>query len=207
MRHRLIPLVLVTLFTGNASGALLFYDSFNYNDGSLGVVGAPTWVKNGTSPDPTVVNVGGLTHPGLLVSSDTKSLQYDGSGVNQGSGAPTAGMVYKLVARADGDDPAAPLRAVAKKSLGGKLSVGGAKWAARRVDATGTAEAEVIGTGRMPPELTGGQLLVDLMRGGETVAREHLDTARERHIRVRATLPLPATQLSHGEPVLPTQYA
>jgi hypothetical protein len=73
-------------------GALLFYDSFNYGPTgtSLGTAGTPTWVKNGTSPDPTVQSVGGLTYPNLLVSSDTVSLQYDGSGVNAGSGAPAA---------------------------------------------------------------------------------------------------------------------
>jgi hypothetical protein len=72
--------------------ALLFYDSFNYGPSgtSLGTAGSPTWVKNGASPDPTVQNVGGLTFPGLQVSSDTVSLQYDGSGVNAGSGAPAA---------------------------------------------------------------------------------------------------------------------
>jgi hypothetical protein len=69
---------------------LLYYDSFNYSSGSLGTAGSPTWVKNGASPDPTVQNVGGLTYPGLQVSGDTMSLQYDGSGVNGGSGAPAA---------------------------------------------------------------------------------------------------------------------
>ncbi len=72
--------------------ALLFYDSFNYGPSGtlLGTAGSPTWVKNGASPDPTVQNVGGLTFPGLRVSSDTISLQYDGSGINAGSGAPAA---------------------------------------------------------------------------------------------------------------------
>lgn len=63
--------------------SLLFYDSFNYGPSgtSLGTAGSPTWVKNGASADPTVQNVGGLTFPGLQVSSDTISLQYDGSGI------------------------------------------------------------------------------------------------------------------------------
>ncbi|MEY7978414.1 nicotinate phosphoribosyltransferase, partial [Streptomyces pilosus] len=76
-----------------------------------------------------------------------------------GSGHPTASMVYKLVARAESDDPAAPLVPVAKKSTGGKTSVGGRKWAARRLDAYGVAEAEVVGTGEVPRELAGRQLL------------------------------------------------
>jgi hypothetical protein len=37
-----------------------------------------------------VQSVGGLTYPNLQVSSDTVSLQYDGSGFNAGSGAPAA---------------------------------------------------------------------------------------------------------------------
>ncbi|MFE6283171.1 nicotinate phosphoribosyltransferase [Streptomyces sp. NPDC057877] len=123
-----------------------------------------------------------------------------------GSGHPTCSMVYKLVARADSTDPAAPLLPVAKKATGGKTSIGGRKWAARRPDAEGVAEAEVIGTGPIPPELADRALLVPLVKGGEVVAREPLDTARTRHITARAGLPLSATQLSRGEPVIPTEY-
>ncbi|MCC3653676.1 nicotinate phosphoribosyltransferase [Streptomyces sp. S07_1.15] len=123
-----------------------------------------------------------------------------------GSGHPTASMVYKLVARAESAGPAAPLVPVAKKSLGGKTSVGGRKWAARRYDAEGTAEAEVVGTGPVPPEHEDGLLQVELVRAGEVLAREPLDTVRDRHLAVRARLPLSAMQLSSGEPVLPTEY-
>lgn len=124
-----------------------------------------------------------------------------------GSGHPTCSMVYKLVARARSADPSAPLQPVAKKSLGGKMSVGGRKWAARRRDADGVAEAEVVGVGEVPPELAGQQLLVELVKGGEVVAREPLDAARDRHIAARAGLPMSAIQLSRGEPVIPTEYA
>ncbi|WP_353942845.1 nicotinate phosphoribosyltransferase [Streptomyces sp. HUAS MG91] len=123
-----------------------------------------------------------------------------------GSGHPTCSMVYKLVARAESADPDAPLTAVAKKSAGGKTSVGGRKWAARRLDRNGVAEAEVLGTGAVPAELADRQLLVELVRGGEVVAREPLDAVRERHIAVRDGLPLSATQLSRGEAVIPTEY-
>ncbi|MFJ7152685.1 nicotinate phosphoribosyltransferase [Streptomyces sp. NPDC100445] len=123
-----------------------------------------------------------------------------------GSGHPTASMVYKLVARAENADPKAPLVPVAKKSSGGKTSVGGRKWAARRTDAEGVAEAEVVGTGPVPAALAGRELQVQLVKGGEVIAREPLDVPRDRHIAVRARLPLSATQLSRGEPVLPTEY-
>ncbi|MFE9306169.1 nicotinate phosphoribosyltransferase [Streptomyces sp. NPDC088353] len=123
-----------------------------------------------------------------------------------GSGHPTASMVYKLVARAETGGAGAPLVPVAKKSTGGKTSIGGRKWAARRLNAHGVAEAEVVGTGPVPDRLAGRQLLVELVKGGEVVAREPLDAARDRHATARANLPLSATQLSRGEPVLPTEY-
>ncbi|GGR06517.1 nicotinate phosphoribosyltransferase [Streptomyces netropsis] len=123
-----------------------------------------------------------------------------------GSGHPTCSMVYKLVARADDGGADAPLRPVAKKSMGGKTSIGGRKWAARRLDASGIAEAEVVGTGPVPEVLADRQLLVELVRGGEVVAREPLDAARDRHAAARAGLPMSATQLSRGEAVLPTEY-
>ncbi|MFJ8733778.1 nicotinate phosphoribosyltransferase [Streptomyces bauhiniae] len=123
-----------------------------------------------------------------------------------GSGHPTCSMVYKLVARAESADPSAELVPVAKKSTGGKTSIGGRKWAARRLDKYGVAEAEVVGTGAVPDELADRQLLVELVKGGEVVAREPLDAARERHIAARGNLPLSATQLSRGEPVIPTEY-
>ncbi|MEU7280868.1 nicotinate phosphoribosyltransferase [Streptomyces sp. NPDC045431] len=123
-----------------------------------------------------------------------------------GSGHPTCSMVYKLVARAESADVRAPLVPVAKKSLGAKMSIGGRKWAARRLDADGAAEAEVVGTGPVPAGLADRQLLVELVKGGEVVAREPLEAARERHIAARAGLPMSATQLSRGEPVIPTEY-
>ncbi|MEU5286078.1 nicotinate phosphoribosyltransferase [Streptomyces sp. NPDC020755] len=124
-----------------------------------------------------------------------------------GSGHPTCSMVYKLVARAGSAEPDAPLVPVAKKSLGAKSSKGGRKWAARRTDANGVAEAEVIGTGQVPEELAGRQLLVELVRGGEVLAREPLEAIRERHVAARGGLPMSAIQLSRGEPVIPTEYA
>ncbi|MFF2654021.1 nicotinate phosphoribosyltransferase [Streptomyces sp. NPDC058045] len=123
-----------------------------------------------------------------------------------GSGHPTCSMVYKLVARAESGAPDAALTPVAKRSTGGKTSIGGRKWAARRLDEHGVAEAEVIGTGPVPEALADRQLLVELVRGGEVVGREPLEAARSRHAAARAHLPLSATQLSRGEAVLPTEY-
>lgn len=88
--HLIAAGIVLAVGISRLQAGLLFYDSFNYATGSLGTAGSPTWTKNGTSPDPTVQNVGGLTYAGLQVSADTLSLQYDGSGINTGSGGPAA---------------------------------------------------------------------------------------------------------------------
>lgn len=118
-----------------------------------------------------------------------------------GSGHPTCGFVYKLVARAGADGTLAP---VAKKSHD-KISVGGRKYALRRRTAHGVAEAEVVGIGE-PPVDDGDDrpLLVPLVRDGEVVGREPLSAARDRHTAARAELPLAAQQMSRGEPCIPT---
>ncbi|MFD0885195.1 nicotinate phosphoribosyltransferase, partial [Streptosporangium algeriense] len=68
----------------------------------------------------------------------------DGYGVGTslvtGSGAPTAALVYKLVARQDEEGV---MRPVAKRSVG-KPSRGGRKHAFRRLDESGTADAELV---------------------------------------------------------------
>ncbi|MEU6368469.1 nicotinate phosphoribosyltransferase [Streptomyces sp. NPDC046931] len=160
----------------------------------------------------------GATKTKIIVTSDLdeyaiaslRAAPVDAYGVGTqlvtGSGHPTCSMVYKLVARSESADPKSPLVPVAKKSTGGKTSIGGRKWAARRLDEDGVAEAEVLGTGPVPDELADRQLLVQLIKGGEVVAREPLDAARDRHVAARANLPLSATQLSRGEPVIPTEY-
>ena len=54
-----------------------------------------------------------------------------GTNLVTGSGAPTAGLVYKLVSRATSEDAGAPMISVEKRSSA-KASVGGRKWALRR---------------------------------------------------------------------------
>ena len=160
----------------------------------------------------------GAVKTGITVTSDLDeyaiaalaSAPVDGYGVGTslvtGSGQPTCAMVYKLVARASSNDPDAPLIPVAKRSAGAKSSRGGRKWGARRLDAEGVAEAEVVGTGPVPPGLADRQLQIPLVRAGEVVGREPLAAARERHLRSREQLPMSATQLSKGDPVIPTEH-
>jgi nicotinate phosphoribosyltransferase len=157
----------------------------------------------------------GATKTRILVTSDLDEFSIaalaaapvDAYGVGTqlvtGSGHPTCGFVYKLVSR---EDDHGEMVAVAKKSKD-KISIGGRKWAMRRLSATGVAEAEVIGIGK-PPENDGDdrELLVELVRDGEIVGREPLDAARDRHAAARAELPHTAEQMSKGEPVIPTQF-
>jgi nicotinate phosphoribosyltransferase len=128
-----------------------------------------------------------------------------GTSLVTGSGAPTAALVYKLVARADEPGDSAPLRAVAKRSVG-KPGRGGRKWAVRRRDAAGTAMAELITTVPADPAPDDRVLLQPLVRGGEIVGRESLEAARARHREAMAELPAYALQLSRGYPAIPTLF-
>jgi nicotinate phosphoribosyltransferase len=121
-----------------------------------------------------------------------------GTAVVTGSGAPTAGMVYKLV-EVDG-------RPVAKRSEH-KQTQGGRKTALRAHKPTGTAVEEIIVAQRVPEPGEGERLLQrPLVRGGEPVpdvpslsdAREHLRAAM-------VTLPWDGLKLSKGEPAIPTR--
>jgi nicotinate phosphoribosyltransferase len=126
-----------------------------------------------------------------------------GTSLVTGSGAPTAELIYKLVAR---QDHAGHLVDVAKHSKD-KATRGGRKWALRRLNAMGQAEAEIIGIGEMP--ISGGKdrpLLIDLIRHGEIVADLALSSARNRYEQSLSELPARARQLSRGEPVITTIY-
>ena len=129
-----------------------------------------------------------------------------GTSLVTGSGAPTAAMVYKLVLRSG---EAGVMEPVEKKSKD-KTSIGGRKWALRRRDAGGIAQAEIIGIGAAPVDDGDDRpLMVDLVRDGEVLVPTGgagLLAARERHAASRAELPATATQLQKGEPVIPTVY-
>jgi nicotinate phosphoribosyltransferase len=133
----------------------------------------------------------------------------DGYGVGTslvtGSGSPTAAMVYQLVARADTEDRAAPLRPMAKRSVG-KPGIGGRKWAVRHRDRSGTAQAELI-TLAPPDQGPDDRLLLHpLVRGGEIIGRQSLQAAREMHRAALAELPGHALQLSRGYPAINTVF-
>jgi len=132
----------------------------------------------------------------------------DGYGVGTslvtGSGAPTAALVYKLVARADSDS--GHLLPVAKRSVG-KPGRGGRKWAIRELGPNSRAVTERILVDHPGSEGLGGrELLHELVRSGAVVGREPLAAARGRHQEVLAELPPYALQLSRGYPAIPTVF-
>jgi nicotinate phosphoribosyltransferase len=161
----------------------------------------------------------GATQTKIIVTSDLDEFSIaalaaapvDGYGVGTalvtGSGHPTCEFVYKLVARAESNDMDAAMVAVAKTSVN-KISVGGRKYALRRLSEDGTAQAEIIGLG-VPPTGDGNDrpLLVQLVEAGEIIGDEPLETMRQRHVRSRAELPLEALKMSRGEPVIETLFA
>ena len=159
----------------------------------------------------------GATKTRIVVSGDLDEYSIaalaatpvDGYGVGTslvtGSGVPTAALVYKLVARADEAGGSAPLRAVAKRSVG-KPGRPGRKWAVRRRDGAGTAVTELVTTVPADPGPRDRVLLQPLILGGEIVDREPLEAARSRHRVVMAELPAYALQLSRGYPAIPTVF-
>jgi len=129
-----------------------------------------------------------------------------GTSLVTGSGAPAAGMVYKLVAHLGDGDEWIP---VGKRS-DGKATVGGRKQPVRSLR-SGTATSEDIYVEDPPVAADAGRpLLVDLVLDGSPVAAHAgpagVTAARAHHASAIAELPPEAFALSRGEPVLPTRY-
>ncbi|MGY3126596.1 nicotinate phosphoribosyltransferase [Agrococcus sp. UYP33] len=133
-----------------------------------------------------------------------------GTSLVTGSGAPAAGMVYKLVAR-QGDDGA--WVGVAKHSED-KASKPGEKVAVRTLEQGVAVEETVLVTDHRPTldaAAAGGRALqVPLVQGGEIddrwLGRQGVAAARERHDAAVAELPNEAHRLARGEPVIPTVF-
>ncbi len=143
---------------------------------------------------------------GLLASAPVDSYGV-GTSLVTGSGAPTAGMVYKLVSRQDDHGTFVSVAKAAKN----KASVGGHKRALRRLDEHGRAQAEIVGIGISPgddgndrpltQQFVSDGVVLPGWTGPEAVTR-----AAERHLRSIAELPGAVRRLQRGEPVIPTEY-
>lgn len=121
-----------------------------------------------------------------------------GTAVVTGSGAPTAGLIYKLV-EVEG-------RPVAKRSEH-KSSVGGRKTAVRAFRPTGTAIEEIVYAGQ-PAAVGADERLMQrpLMRAGARVADlESLTESRDRLRAAMVTLPWDGLKLSRGDAAIPTR--
>ncbi|MDY6869508.1 MAG: nicotinate phosphoribosyltransferase [Actinomycetota bacterium] len=123
-----------------------------------------------------------------------------GTSLVTGSGAPTAGMVYKLV-EVDG----LPV----EKRSSHKESRGGRKQASRLTKPSGTIVEEVVHPFGSPPDTTAGYdlrpLTVPLVRDGEPVGDVDLAASRERVVAGLHSLPWDGLKLSRGEPAIPTR--
>ncbi|WOF21710.1 nicotinate phosphoribosyltransferase [Microbacterium betulae] len=136
-----------------------------------------------------------------------------GTSVVTGSGYPTAGMVYKLVARQGADGGWV---AVSKKAEG-KNSQGGRKSAFRRL-VRGVAREELVEIAdgfeisADPGDIADSRpLQVTLVDHGAIDAAHEgpqgVRTARAHHLRVREELPVRALALSKSDPAIPTVFS
>lgn len=157
----------------------------------------------------TLLDSLGATGTRVVVTSDLDEFAIaslaaapvDGYGVGTslvtGSGAPTAGFVYKLV-----EHDGVPVT----KAAVGKPSRGGAKHAVRRHDADGVMTAEVVLAGDRVPHRPGDrEPAVPLLRAGRPVPGvATLAESRDRHHALWATLPPAARSLARGEAAVET---
>jgi nicotinate phosphoribosyltransferase len=123
-----------------------------------------------------------------------------GTSLVTGSGAPTAGMIYKLV-EVDG-------MPVQKRSTH-KESHGGHKEALRLSRPTGTITEEIVhAAGHLPDTTEPSRVLtIPLVRAGRVVTdtgMEALGVARTRVASGLRSLPWEGLVLSHGDPAIPT---
>jgi len=130
-----------------------------------------------------------------------------GTSLVTGSGAPTASMVYKLVSRTNDDGEFIPVAKAAKN----KASVGGRKYALRKLNERGRATQEIVGIGHRPEDDGNDrQLLQHFVKNGEVLpgwtGPEGVIRAKERHAATMAELPAVVNRLQRGEPAIPTIY-
>jgi nicotinate phosphoribosyltransferase len=118
-----------------------------------------------------------------------------GTAVVTGSGAPTAGLVYKLV-EVEG-------RPVVKRSEN-KATVGGRKTAVRRHKPTGTATEEIVVSQGVPDHQANDRLLQQsFVAAGEVVDPPSLAESRGHLRECLISIPWEGLKLSAGDPAVP----
>ena len=121
-----------------------------------------------------------------------------GTAVVTGSGAPTAGLVYKLV-EVEG-------RPVVKRSEN-KATVGGRKTAVRRHKPTGTATEEIVVSQGVPDHQANDRLLQrSYVAGGEVQRLATLQESREHLRQGLISIPWEGLKLSAGDPAIPVIF-
>lgn len=160
----------------------------------------------------TFLDERGATDTRIVVSGDLDeyaiaalaAAPIDGYGVGTrvvtGSGAPTADLVYKLVARSR--EPGGPPDVPVAKSSGDKATAGGRDRVTRVVD-DGVATADVLTPWEQDPP-DGRALQVKVVAAGEVVHRQQLSQIRDHHRSARGELPEAADRLDDGQPVIET---
>jgi nicotinate phosphoribosyltransferase len=120
-----------------------------------------------------------------------------GTSVVTGSGAPTAGMVYKLV---EVDHIPVEKRSSRKQSHGGR------KAATRLSRPSGTVVEEVVHpVGASPSDDNSRTVTVPMVRAGEVTAHADLQSARDLVASGLRSLPWEGLALSRGEPAIRTR--
>ncbi len=150
-----------------------------------------------------VVVSGDLDEHAIAALADAPVDAYGvGTSLVTGSGAPTVGFVYKLVARAG--TPGGAMVPVAKGG-GAKATVGRWKVASRSVT-DGTATTELLRPEGTPRPDGSRPLQTAVLVGGEAGDVADLRTARAHHRAALDELPAAALDLAPGEPCLPTVH-
>ena len=121
-----------------------------------------------------------------------------GTAVVTGSGAPTAGLVYKLV-EVEG-------RPVVKRSEN-KATVGGRKTAVRRHKPTGTATEEIVVSQGVPDYQPNDRLLQhSFIAGGDVQPAATLQESRQHLRQGLISIPWEGLKLSAGDPAIPVTF-
>jgi nicotinate phosphoribosyltransferase len=148
------------------------------------------------APDTKIVVSGDMDEYSIAaLAAEPVDMYGAGTAVVTGSGAPTAGLVYKLV-EVDG-------KPVVKRSEN-KATVGGRKTAVRRHKPTGTATEEIIFSQGTPEhQANDRRLQLPFVTAGEAAAAPTLADSRKHLRQCLISIPWEGLKLSAGDPAVP----